>query len=422
MASVKNKVLSLIDEHEEEIISFLKSLIGIPSITEKEEEIQNFISQKLKRMNLKVDMWEPDWEKLKSHPGYVPVKIGYQRRPDVVGIYKGSGGGKSLLFNGHVDVIPASPANWDVDPWAGEVKEGKLYGRGASDMKGGLVAMTMAMDFILRAGIRLKGDVILEYVVDEEYSGHGTLSCILRGYGADAGICCEASDLEVQPASTGSMWFEVKIEGRTASMSRRWEAVSAVEKGYKVYQAIEELEKERIKRVTHPLYPDPKGSLACFVGQFLSGTFPSSLPAQCIIRGRMGALPGENPKKVQQELFDKIKDVAEKDSWLREHLPEAKFTGYYAEPAEILPEHPICKFVSKSFKEVTGKEALVKGHDGAADSRFLIEYGKTPTVIFGPGKISQMHADNEWVKVEDLIIATKVMAISILNWCGYEEV
>ena len=136
----------------------------------------------------------------------------------------------------------------------------------------------------------------------------------------------------------------------------------------------------------------------------------------------MGALPGENPKKAQQELFDKIKDAAEKDSWLREHLPEAKFTGYYAEPAEILPDHPICKIVSKSFKEVTGKETLVKGHDGAADSRFLIEYGKTPTVIFGPGKISQMHADNEWVKVEDLIIATKVMAISILNWCGYEEV
>ncbi len=288
-------------------------------------------------------------------------------------------------------------------------------------MKSGLASMTMAVEALLRSGLKTKGDVILEYVVDEEYSGNGTLSCIQRGFKADAGISCEAGDLEIQPATTGSMWFEVEVEGRSASMSRRWEAVSAIEKGYVLYEAISRLEKVRIETISHPLYPDPKGSLACFIGQFISGNFPSAPPAKCILKGRMGVLPGENPQRTQQQLIEYLNEASEKDSWLRDHPPQTRFTGYYAEPAEISPDHPICGALAEAFESVTRRKAMIKGHDGSADTRFLIKYGETPTVIFGPGTIAQMHADNEWVKAEDVITATKVLAITILNWCGMEE-
>jgi acetylornithine deacetylase len=263
--------------------------------------------------------------------------------------------------------------------------------------------------------------VILEYVVDEEYSGNGTLACIQRGYRADAGISCEAGDLEIQPATTGSMWFEVDIEGKSASMSRRWEAVSAIEKGYRVCQAIAALEAERIRTVSHPLYPDPRGSLACFVGQFTAGSYPSAPPAGCSLRGRMGTLPGENPREAQRQLIEWVKREAEGDPWLKEHPPQVRFTGYYAEPAEIPADHPICQTIARAFREVMGRKAVIRGHDGAADSRFLIKYGNTPTVIFGPGTIAQMHADDEWVKLEDVITTTKVLALAILDWCGYVE-
>ena len=415
------RVLGVVEKQRDEIIAFLSDLIAQQSLPGKEWEIQKLISKKLKEMNLEVHMWEPSWEKLKKHPGYVPVEMGYDKRPNVVGIWRGTGGGRSLLFNGHVDVVPAARENWATNPWHAEITDGKLYGRGASDMKSGLAAMTAAIDAVFRAGVKPKGDILLEYVVDEEYSGNGTIACIQRGYSADAGISCEAGDSEIQPATTGSMWFKIDVQGKSASMSRRWEAVSAIEQGYKICEYIKALENHRIRTIKHPLYPYTKGSLACFVGQFSAGTYPSAPPANCTLLGRMGTLPSENPKDAQQQFIEFVQKKSKQDAWLKHNPPEIEFTGYYAEPAEISPEHPICQTLARSFKSVTGKSAVIKGHDGSGDSRFLIKYGNTPTAIFGPGTITQMHADNEWVKVDDVISTTKVLAAAILNWCGYEE-
>jgi len=413
------EIVQEVDKKKDEIIDFLAKLISFQSVTGNEGPIQEYISEYLKRLNLEVDIWEPDHEALKRHPAYVPVENGYENRPNVVGKLAGSGDGKSLLFNGHVDVIPAKPENWETDPWEAVVKDGKMYGRGASDMKAGDAAMTMAIKVLHDLGIEPKGDVFLEYVVDEEISGNGTIACIQRGYKADAGISCEAGDMEIQPATTGSMWFEIEVEGKSASMSRRWEAVSALDKGYMIARWISEFEEERIKTIKHPLYPDTRGSLACFVGMFNAGTYPSAPPARCIIKGRMGALPGEIPSEAQKSFINYILERAKRDPWLKDHPPKVAFKGYYAEPAEISSDFPLVGTIKKVYKTVMNNEAVVKGHDGAADTRFLINYGDTPTVIFGPGTISQMHADNEWVSVDNLINSVKILALTILEWCGY---
>jgi acetylornithine deacetylase len=420
LTSVEQQVLAYLEENAQDTVRLLQELVRFPSVTGSEGLIQGYISERLRSLGLQVEQWETDVDLIKDHPGFLPVKLSYEGRPNVIGTYRGTGGGRSLLFNGHVDVIPAKPELWEVDPWAAEVRDGKLYGRGASDMKSGLAAMTMAMEAIVRCGVRLKGNVILEYVVDEEFSGNSTLCACLKGYKADAGISTEAGDLEIQPAVTGSMWFEIDIEGRSASMSRRWEAVSAIEKAFRIYQAVEDLERIRISDIKHPLYPDTRGSLALFIGMMEAGTFPSAPPAKAILRGRMGVLPNEDPYQAQQQLKDYIQRVAETDPWLRHHPPKVTFTGYFAEPAEIDPDHPICTTLASAFRSVTGKEPVVRGHDGAADNRFLIKYGNTPTPIFGPGIISQMHADNEWVPLDNLHVATKVLALATLRWCGYE--
>ncbi|RLB88645.1 MAG: acetylornithine deacetylase, partial [Deltaproteobacteria bacterium] len=171
----EEEVLNLIEKKRNHIIDFLKELISFPSETGNEAEIQRFIAGRLETMGLTVDAWEPDHEALKKHPAYVPTDRDYTDCPNVVGIYKGTGNGKSLLFNGHVDVIPEGPLDaWEHQPWSGDIVGDRLYGRGTSDMKSGLAAMTMAMEFLMKAGIKLKGDVILEYVVDEEQTGNGT--------------------------------------------------------------------------------------------------------------------------------------------------------------------------------------------------------------------------------------------------------
>jgi acetylornithine deacetylase len=372
-------------------------------------------------MGLTIDMWEPDHEELKRHPAYVPTEAEYINRPNAVGVYKGTGGGKSLLFNGHVDVIPAEPLDaWKHQPWAGDIEGSRLYGRGASDMKSGLAAMTIALDSLITLNIRLKGDIILEYVMDEEQTGNGTLACVLKGYKADAGICCETSSLHVQPACIGRIWFEITVRGKPAGIQRRWEGVSAIEKGYAVVQAVADLESTRIRELSHPFYPDNRSALPCMVGVFQAGTFNSAFPDTCLLKGSIATLPGEDTNEVKRSFVEHILAFSGTDHWLKNNPPEVRFVGYCGDPAEIPPNHPIVTTLSQKFAMVTGDRPQITGRQGAADTRYLIKYGGTPTVIFGPGLTEQMHATNEWVNTDDIITATKILALTIMDWCGYE--
>jgi acetylornithine deacetylase len=420
--NVKTRVLQSIEGDQGKIIKFLQKLISIPSVTGNEKNIQNFIAETLIQMGLNVDVWEPDIDELRNHPGFVSVAENYEDRPNVVGILKGKGKGKSLLLNGHVDVIPSGSLDaWEHDPWSGEIEDGKIYGRGAADMKSGLAAMTMALNAINKSGVNLAGNVYSEYTVDEELSGNGTLACILKGYRADAGISCETSSLNVQPASIGRIWFEIFVRGKSAGIQRRWEGVNAITKGYRLVQAVSELEDKRVTQLRHPLYPNPREALPCMVCVFQSGSYPSAFPDTCILKGSLATLPTENSEAVKKSFIDHITKSVQGDEWLRRHPPNIKFTGYFAEPSEIPVNHPIVTTVAANLRKTSSKTPTISGRLGAADTRFLNVYGATPTVIFGPGPTEQMHAIDEWVAIKDLTIATKVVALTILDWCGYTE-
>jgi acetylornithine deacetylase len=421
LTELERQVVQRIEKDKEEILGFLKKLISFPSVTGDENALQAFLIGVLSDAGLVTDVFEIDTEELSKEPLYMPPPLSYEGRPNVVAIQRGSGGGRSLLFNGHVDVIGADKDAWKYDPWASEIKDGLLYGRGASDMKSGLAAMTMAILTLCSMKIKLRGDVILQYVVDEEYNGNGTLSCCARGHTADAAISCEASDLEIQPASTGSMWFEIEVEGRGASMSRRWEGVDAIEKACLICKAINSFEQIRIQEAKHPMYPDVRGPVACFVGTMNAGTFASAPPSVAKITGRMGILPGEDHLIAQQSFKDYIRAFCELDPWLKNHQPNVVFKGMMALPAETPPDSEIVKSMAGTYSAVMGEEPLVTGHHGGADTRILVNRFKMPSVMFGPGMISQMHADNENMRVDDLIPATKVLAVTIMRWCGVIE-
>jgi len=414
----ENRVAEWIDRQKDEVVAFLQELVRIPSVTGEEGPIQQFIAGRLKEMGLTVDVFEPDLASLRKHPAFVEESRGYEGRPNVVGLLKGAGGGKSLLFNGHVDVIPAgAPESWQHASWSGDLADGRIYGRGASDMKAGLAAMTMAVKAILDCGVRLRGDVILEYTVDEELSGNGTLACVMKGYKADGGICCETSSMRVQPGSIGRIWFEIKVKGKAAGIQRRWEGVNAIDKGYRVTQAVADFEGLRVGRMSHPLYPDIRGAIPCMVGVFESGSYHSAFPDSCLLKGSMATVPGEDSAAVKKEFVEFIRAKVADDSWLKDHPPEVIFTGYFAEPSAIPVDSPIVQALCRKFTEVTGQEPVISGREGAADIRFMNRYGETPTVIFGPGMTEQMHANNEWANIGDLIQATKILSQTILEWC-----
>ncbi|MFZ1150146.1 MAG: ArgE/DapE family deacylase [Xanthobacteraceae bacterium] len=415
----RQQLLKQIDANHDKSIKFLQQMVSIPSVTGDEAKIQKFLAEYLTKIGLEVDIWESDWEELKKHPGYIPVDRGYEGRPNIVAIWKGNGGGRSLLFNGHTDVIPVGNGEgWSDNPWSASIKNGRLYGRGSCDMKSGVASHIMAIENVIESGLKPKGDIYIDIVVDEEISGHGTLDTVIRGYKADAGISGETSGLAVQPACIGRIWFEIEIQGKPAGIQRRYEGVSGIELGYKITKAVEALEAKRVATIKHPLYPKPIDSIPCMIGAFHSGNFPSSFPATCLLKGSMATVPGEDHESVKQSLVEHIARVSAEHPWMKDPAPTVRFVGYDAQASEIPRDHPIVQVVCKNFKEITGRDPEISGRQGAADTRFLNLYGNTPTVIFGPGSTAIMHSDDEYVSIDDYQTAIKVMALTICDWCG----
>jgi acetylornithine deacetylase len=419
--TARQRLLSLIDDRRDAAIAFLQEMISIPSVTGDEAAIQKFLSQYMAGIGLDVDMWETDWEALQKHPGYRPVDRGYEGRPNIVATMKGTGGGRSLLLNGHTDVIPVGGgAGWTDDPWSALIKNGRVYGRGAADMKSGVASHILAVQYLKEAGLTTKGDVYINVVIDEEVSGHGTLDTVIRGYKADAGISGETSDLAVQPACIGRIWFEIEVHGKPAGIQKRYEGISGIDLGNKITQAVADLEAIRVATVSHPLYPSALDSLPCIIGSFSAGNYPSAFPSSCLLKGSIGTVPGEDHEGVKQSLVEQIARESAKDPWMKLHPPVVRFVGFDAQASEIPTGHPIVETVCRSYKEVTGNDPQISGRQGAADTRFLNLYANTPTVIFGPGSTAVMHSNDEYVSIEDYITSIKVMALSIYDWCGVE--
>jgi len=415
----RRQILDKVDASRDHAIKFLQDMVAIPSVTGDEAAIQKHMQGVLKTIGLDVDMWETDWEQLKRHPGYRPVARGYENRPNIVATLKGTGGGRSLLLNGHTDVIPVGNGEgWSADPWSAAIKNGRIYGRGSCDMKSGVASHVLAVQYLKELGLTPKGDVMINIVIDEEVSGHGTLDTVIRGYRADAGISGETSDLYVQPACIGRIWFEIEVQGKPAGIQKRYEGISGIALGNKIVAAVQELEDERVATVRHPLYPNPLDSLPCIIGSFAAGNYPSAFPATALLKGSIGTVPGEDHEGVKRSLVNKIAETAAKDPWMKDHPPVVRFVGYDAQASEIPRDHGIVATVCRVYTEVTGKEPVISGRQGAADTRFLNLYGHTPTVIFGPGSTAIMHADDEYVSIDDYLTAIKVMALSIHDWCN----
>ena len=200
-------------------LDFLSKLVGFDTSVIRHGEdgqegaAQMYMAGFLERLGCEVDIFEPDNERMKAYPGYNQGHS-YAGRPVVVGTYRGTGGGKSLILNGHMDTMPSGDLDrWETDPWKMTERDGRLYGLGTDDMKGGLSALVLALELVLSMGIKPRGDILVQSVVDEEGGGNGTLACADRGYRADGAIIAEGSNLEVFAANRGAWLVQADVEG-----------------------------------------------------------------------------------------------------------------------------------------------------------------------------------------------------------------
>lgn len=418
MNELEQRVLDAIDI--DGLLSCLGELIAMPSLGGAEVAAQEHVADVMRRGGLDVDVWELDFAQLRQHPAY-SSEIERERGLGVVGALGGGGGGRSLILNGHIDVVPAGDeANWRYPPWRATRADGRVYGRGAVDMKGGLCCGIFAALAIRAAGVRLRGRLLLQSVIGEEDGGVGTLAALLRGYTADAAVIMEPTELRVAPAQAGALNFRLTVPGLAAHGCVREEGVSAIEKFMPVYAALMELERARNAGLRDPLFARYALPYALCVGTLRAGTWASSVAESLTCEGRFGVMVGEDVAAARGLLEQAVAQAAQADPWLRAHPPTVEWWGGQFAPASIAADHPIAACVSDAFAAAAGRPARLEGMTYGADMRLLVHVGQTPTVMFGPGDVRVSHRPDEYVPVADLVDATRTLALAALRFCGYE--
>ncbi len=381
------------------------------------------VAEKLREMKLDVDVWEPTGEELFGHKFFCSTRSDFVGSPNVVGVLKGAGGGKSMILNAHIDVVPeGEAARWDDDPYSGAVRGGKLYGRGTSDMKGGAVANLIAMQAIQGVGLRLKGDVIFQSVIEEESGGAGTLAAILRGYKADAALIPEPTNMKIFPKQQGSMWFRITVTGRIAHGGTRYEGVSAIEKSMAVVQHVLNLEAKRNIDISDPLYQGNPIPVPINLGTIEGGSWPSSVPDVVKLEGRMGVFPEEEMEDAQQEMIRWLEALKEQDPWFVENPVKLEFFGARWLPGFIDAEHELLRIVKDGFKTVMNKEPVVEASPWGTDGGLLTKLSGTPCIIFGPGVTETAHFPNEHIELDDMFKTAEIIALAVVNWCEIDTV
>lgn len=408
-----------VEDRRDEAVRLLQELVRVPSTTGEEGAVQEVVERAFRERGLGVDRWEATAEQVEPYLDHVGEQESYEGRPNLAGVRRGRGGGRSMLLNAHVDTVaPGDPGAWSRDPLGGEVVGGEIFGRGSCDMKGGLVTHLAALDALEAADVGLAGDVTVAATVGEENGGLGALSTVLRGYRADAALITEPTRLRLVPAQGGSLVFRLTVPGRSAHAAVRDAGVSALEKFLSLFEALRDLERERNASLSHPLYGHLENKVPINVGVVRAGGWASTVPEELVAEGRVGLIPGEEVEDFKERVAARLSAAAEADPWLRGRPPKLDWFGGQFAPAEVPTDAPVCEAVKRAHELATGGEPVVEGVTYGADMRLFTRLGGMPCVMYGAGDVNHAHGPDEHLSIPDLMTATKTVALLLAGWCG----
>lgn len=418
LTGTEARVLAAIDT--DGLLGTISRLVEIRTDRGRETPAQEQMAEWMTEAGLDVDIWEIDFEDLRAHPRF-SIEIERGRSLGVVGsLGHADGPGRSLILNGHIDVVPAGDeSRWTVPPWQGTIRDGNLLGRGALDMKGALCCGLYAARAIAHAGVELNGRLLLQSVIAEEDGGAGTLAAILRGYTADGAVVIEPTCLSLAPAQGGALNFRIHVRGRSAHGALRTEGVSAIDGFIPIYRALQALEARRTSGVADPLFAHYEVPFPLCVGTVRAGEWASNVPESLCFEGRYGVAVGEEPAEAQAMFEEAVAEAARSDPWLERHPPKVEWWGGQFHPAATDPSDPIVRTVADAFRDVEGREPRIEGMPYGADMQLLVNVGHTPTVMFGPGDVRNAHRPDEWVPIAELETVARTLALTALRFCGH---
>jgi acetylornithine deacetylase len=414
-----------VEENRRAVLDLNRSLVSIPSENRypkgDENEVQGFVKSYLGDLGCRTEVFLPtDVPGLTEHPAYLGGR-NYEGRHNVVGKREGTGGGRSILFSGHMDTVPRGEDPWSVDPFSGTVEGGKQYGLGIFDMKGGMVAAMMALRALDELGVRLEGDVTIETVVDEEFGGaNGTLACRLRGYEADVAVIPEPSNLVICPQNQGGGMFRVSFEGkpgRSFSGEELLNPVYAAARFLEIFRQYEAYHKE--KKPGSRFFENDPGLPACVQGVRATPVdlpLYDRVPSRCTIDVWIQCYPETSEEELRQDFVAFCEERVDRDEILSKVRPGIEKLIRFL-PGTGIPEgHEIIDVAARAAKLVYKDGLPVEGAPFACDSFMFNLYSNTPALIWGP-KGGNAHAPDEYIEVEAFMDLVKLYALTMIEWC-----
>lgn len=393
-------------------------LCAIPSVTGGEAGAQRLLARWMREANLAVDEIAADPSAIAADPDFPGSEVERTELPVVIG-RAGRPGSRRVLLVGHVDVVPiGDEAPWRTRPFEPTVIDGCLYARGAVDMKGGVVAALAAIRAVVAAGLPLDGEALLVTVPSEEDGGQGMLAAIRAGATGDAAVITEPSGLDVVTAHAGAITFRLSVPGRAAHASMRREGVSALDKLQVVVRALEADETARNAAETHPRMVELGLPYPTIIGRVSGGEWASTVIDRVVADGRYGVRLGQSPRDAEAELRAAVAAACAGDEWLREHPATVEVFGGRFGSAEVPDDHPLVVGLAGAVEATLGRRPALLGKPYGADMRLLVNEGRTPTVIFGPGDVAVAHAANEFVPLDEVATCARVLAVWLLRELG----
>jgi acetylornithine deacetylase len=416
-----DRIAVAVDAVFDKQVTFLQDLVRFPSRRGEEAPLQDWIARAFAKRGYAVDRFTLADVGLSGHEKSAPmVDVDPEGSVQVVAAHRPKNPiGRSLILQGHIDVVPEGPEDmWTHPPYAGVVRDGWIYGRGANDMKAGVSCMVFAMDALREAGLEPSADVYLQTVTEEESTGNGALSTLLRGYRADAALIPEPTGHAITRTHTGTLWFRLRARGVPVHVAVAQDGTNAILSIVHLIQALAEHTKALNKAAaSDPWYSRVPSPIKFNPGIIRGGDWASSTPAWCEVDCRIGLLPSMEVKEAMAGVERVVKEATKGDNFLANNPPEIVWHGFQADGFVLEPGSEAEAVLGAAHLEVHGKPMEERRSTAVNDTRYYGRYYGIPALCYGP-KGEGNHGFDERTSIEDLRRCTLTLAKFIANWCG----
>ena len=421
--ALETDLLAATQALSEEMVTLAATLVRFPTLNGQEAAAQDFMENLFRGMGLEVQRFAVRDADLRHLPGYSPAVGQWEQHDNVVAAHRPRDTrGRSLILNGHIDVVPIGAEQlWTRAPFDPVVHEGRLYGRGSGDMKAGIAAYVTALRALHSIGLQPAAALFLQSVVEEECTGNGALACLHHGYKADAAIIPEPFAHTIMNAQVGVMWLSVEVFGKPAHVLNAAQGISAIEAAFALWQGLQSLEAQWNEPANrHPAFAHLEHPIRFNLGRINGGEWASSVPTRCVMELRCAFYPGMRAGEARAAIEGVLAQTINTNSALTGISHRVRYAGFQAEGFVLDSAQPMLSELAAAHRQVIAGEPEWFASSATTDARAFQLYGGIPATCYGP-EAQNIHGIDESVSIESTLRVAQVLALFMARWCGVEK-